>query len=110
MVQTAYASIDLSSADLQALKGLSVIEFGSNSCGICAAAQGDIAAALRPHVEVRHLKVQDGSGQPMGRMFGVKLWPTLVFLQDGREVARVVRPRGSDAVRAALDEALAASR
>jgi thioredoxin 1 len=26
----------------------------------------------------------------------VKLWPTLVLLRDGREIARVVRPRSRD--------------
>ena len=30
--------------------------------------------------------------QPLGRSFRVKLWPTLVFLRDGEEVARLVRP------------------
>jgi thioredoxin 1 len=110
MTPQAYATIDLTRAELEALTGPTVVEFGSNYCGICAAAQSDIGKALAPHPELRHLKVQDGSGQPMGRLFGVKLWPTLVFLQDGKEVTRVVRPRGSEAVRAALDEALAAAR
>jgi thioredoxin 1 len=32
----------------------------------------------------------------------VKLWPTLVFLRDGREVERLVRPGSADDVRAAL--------
>ena len=58
-------------------------------------------APARPGV--RHVKVEDGSGQPLGRSYGVKLWPTLVFLADGREAARLVRPRGA----AAIDEALA---
>ena len=31
----------------------------------------------------------------MGRAFGVKLWPTVVLLRDGQEVARVVRPVAS---------------
>jgi thioredoxin 1 len=41
---------------------------------------------------VPHVKVEDGSGRRLGRSFGVKLWPTLVFLRDGRELARLVRP------------------
>jgi thioredoxin 1 len=28
----------------------------------------------------------------LGRAFKVKLWPTVVLLRDGLEVARVVRP------------------
>jgi thioredoxin 1 len=33
----------------------------------------------------------------------VKLWPTLVFLRDGRELERLVRPRDAGAI----DDALA---
>jgi thioredoxin 1 len=47
--------------------------------------------------------VEDGNGQPLGRSFGVKLWPTLVFLADGREAARLVRPRGARAIEQALE-------
>jgi thioredoxin 1 len=32
----------------------------------------------------------------------VKLWPTLVFLDQGKEVARLVRPRDSSTIRKAL--------
>lgn len=81
-----------------------MVEFGTPGCGHCRAAQPMIAAALRGHDDVRHLKIEDGSGRPLGRSFGVKLWPTLVFLRGGREVARLVRPRDA----AAVDEALAA--
>jgi thioredoxin 1 len=45
---------------------------------------------------LRHIKVEDASGKRLGRSFHVKLWPTLIFLVDGREVARVVRPRSVD--------------
>jgi thioredoxin 1 len=41
---------------------------------------------------VHHTKVEDGSGRPLGRSFRVKLWPTLIFLRDGQEVLRLVRP------------------
>jgi len=46
--------------------------------------------------------VEDGPGRPLGRSYRVKLWPTLVFLQDGREVSRLVRPAGA-AIEQALD-------
>jgi thioredoxin 1 len=42
--------------------------------------------------------VEDGPGRALGRSFRVKLWPTLVFLKDGREVDRVVRPQSAEAV------------
>ena len=91
-------------AEVDDLPGATMVEFGTPGCGHCRAAQPMIAAALRGHDDVRHLKIEDGSGRPLGRSFGVKLWPTLVFLRGGREVARLVRPRDA----AGIDEALAA--
>ena len=69
-----------------------VIEFGASWCGFCQAAQADITAALSKHPAVRHIKVEDGKGRPLGRSFKVKLWPTLIYLENGMEVGRVVRP------------------
>jgi thioredoxin 1 len=34
----------------------------------------------------------------LGRSFKVKLWPTLVFLVNGQEVSRVVRPTDSNVI------------
>ena len=51
---------------------------------------------------MRHIKVEDGSGRPLGRSFRIKLWPTLVFLRDGKEVARLVRPTDADEIEKAL--------
>ena len=45
-----------------------------------------------------------GSGRPLGRSFRVKLWPTLIFLNDGKEVARLVRPGDAASIRQALDQ------
>ena len=69
-----------------------ILEFGAAWCGICQAAQPNIQGALAEHPRLHHLKVADGPGQPLGRSFGIKLWPTLIALRDGREVARLVRP------------------
>jgi thioredoxin 1 len=52
---------------------------------------------------VRHVKVEDGPGQPLGRSFGVRLWPNLVFLRDGRIVRQLARPTYEE-----LDEAFVA--
>jgi thioredoxin 1 len=57
---------------------------------------------LGSHPQVQHLKVEDGPGRPLGRSFRVKLWPTLVFLRDGKEVARLVRPQDPAAITEAL--------
>lgn len=93
--QTAYSSQAPSRTDVDALTGATVIEFGTDWCGYCQGAQASIDEAFEPHPGVRHLKVEDGPGRPLGRSFKVKLWPTLVFMRDGVEVARVVRPRSA---------------
>jgi thioredoxin 1 len=77
-----------------------VLEFGATWCGYCQAAQADIAAALKRHSGVRHIKVEDGKGRPLGRSFRVKLWPTLVYLENGAEVGRVVRPNKVEEIEA----------
>ena len=88
--------------EVDTLRGAAVVDFGTNWCGYCRAAQPLVDAALAKHPEVRHLKVEDGPGRPLGRSFRVKLWPTLVFLRDGQEVARLVRPEDAAEIERAL--------
>ncbi|HUS31485.1 MAG TPA: thioredoxin family protein [Kofleriaceae bacterium] len=88
--------------EVDAMPGLTVLEFGATWCGFCQAAKADIERTVGARRDVRHIWIEDGKGKRLGRSFGVKLWPTLVFLRDGREVARVVRPRG----KSDLDKAL----
>ena len=88
---------------LEQLPGPAVVEFGAPWCGHCQRAQPLIAQALQGRDAVRHIKVHDGPGQRLGRGFGVKLWPTLVFLRDGQETARLVRPQTAPEIGQALD-------
>ena len=99
-----YAEVAPARAEIEVLKGPAVIEFGSPTCGHCRAAQPLIAAACERHPEVRHIKIADGIGRRLGRSFKVKLWPTLIFLRDGSEVVRLIRPTGVDAIRQALTQ------
>jgi thioredoxin 1 len=96
-------------AEVDALAGATVIEFGTGWCGFCLRAQPLIASAFQSHADVHHLKIEDGPGRPLGRSFRVKLWPSLIFLRDGQEVARLVRPQSEADVAKALDELVAAT-
>ena len=89
-------------SQIEALPGAVALDFGTNWCGYCNRACPAIAAALAEQPAVRHIKVEDGSGRPLGRSFGVRLWPTLVLLRDGHEVMRLVRPESVQQVREAL--------
>ena len=87
---------------IDAMPGLLALEFGTGWCGYCRAAEPAIESALAELPAVQHLKVEDGPGRKLGRSFRVKLWPTVILLRDGKEVARVVRPEDAGEVRQAL--------
>jgi thioredoxin 1 len=89
-------------AEVDALAGLTLLEFGTDWCGHCRAAQSPLAEVLSQNPQWRHIKVEDGPGRPLGRSYRVKLWPTLVLLRDGQEVARLVRPTQAVDISAAL--------
>jgi thioredoxin 1 len=84
--------------EVESWPGATVLEFGAEGCGYCQAAQPAIAESLRDFPNTRHVKVADGKGKPLGRSYGVKLWPTLIFLRDGQETGRVVRPTTAEEV------------
>jgi thioredoxin 1 len=88
--------------EVERTSGPLLLEFGASWCGHCRAIAPQVARLLEKHPEVQHIKVEDGPGQPLGRSFRVKLWPTFVFLRDGRELAKAVRP-GAGEVRKGLD-------
>ncbi|MDD2546110.1 MAG: thioredoxin family protein [Burkholderiaceae bacterium] len=90
--------------EVDRLPGAAVLEFGAPWCSHCQGAQPLIEQALRARNEVAHLKIEDGRGQRLGRSYGVKLWPTLVFLRNGQEIARLVRPQNAQAIAQALQQ------
>jgi thioredoxin 1 len=80
-------------AAVEAMAGLVLLDFGTDWCGHCITGRAPLEAWLDGRDGVDHLRVEDGRGRVLGRAYRVKLWPTLVLLRDGREIARVVRPR-----------------
>lgn len=105
-----FASAEPPRAEVDALPGATLIEFGTPWCGYCRSAQPLLARALADRPSLRHLKIEDGRGLALGRSFRVKLWPTLIFMRDGQELERLVRPGSAAQIRAALDRLAPADR
>ena len=82
--------------EVDRMAGPVVLEFGAAWCPHCQGLQGDLEEALEPRADVRHIKIEDGKGKPLGRSFRVKLWPTLVFLRDGQVLKQVARPSAEE--------------
>lgn len=101
-----YAEAAPDVADVEASRGPLVLEFGAPWCGWCRGAAPHIRAAFTDFPHLRHTKVYDGKGKRLGRAYRVKLWPTLIFLQDGQEVARLVRPGSAEPIHDALRKLL----
>jgi thioredoxin 1 len=88
--------------EIDATQGPVALEFGTGWCGYCQAAAPYIARALKDFADVQHIKVEDGPGRRLGRSFRVKLWPTIIFLKDGVEASRAVRPESFEEVQSGL--------
>ena len=98
----AYLPEEPTRAAIDGSRGALMLEFGAPWCGFCQSAQHGIAMALTKHPDVDHRKIEDGRGRPLGRSYRVKLWPTLIFLRDGEERARLVRPQSAQEIAQAL--------
>lgn len=101
-METQYRTETSTREQIDAMPGAVLLEFGANWCGHCMAAQAPLAQAMASHGALTHIKVEDGPGRPLGRSFRVKLWPTLIFLRDGQEVERLVRPLAAAPIADAL--------
>lgn len=88
---------------LASMSGPVIVEFGAAWCGICQAFAPHMQQLRTTFPMVQHLKIEDGKGKPLGRSFGVTLWPTFVILRDGEVRETLVRPPVEDVRRALQD-------
>lgn len=91
-----------SRAEIDQLTGAVVLEFGAAWCQYCQAMQHTIASELLIYPNIQYIKIEDGKGRKLGRSFNVKLWPTLIFINDGVELKRLVRQFSAAEISAAL--------
>jgi thioredoxin 1 len=86
------SSRELSRADIDELTGPLLLEFGASWCPHCLVMRPVVAGLLRSHPEVRHIRVADEPGRPLGRSFRVKLWPNFVLMRSGKVLRQLARP------------------
>jgi len=99
-----YAEDALTHEQVRDIVGGALLEFGAPWCGHCQAAQAAVEEALIGHNSLPHIKVYDGKGKRLGRAFQVKLWPTLIKIHNGEEVARLVRPLLAEEIRQLIEQ------
>ena len=104
-----YANPEPSRAEVDRLTGAVLLEFGAPWCGHCRTVQPMLEATLGGRPDVLLIRIEDGRMRRLGRSFGVKLWPTLIFLRDGQERARLVRPASEIEIRDALGNIVSAA-
>lgn len=102
MILSGYQPETMSRADVDAINEPTLLVFGVNWCPHCQAAAAPLQEALAHLPALRVMQVEDGKGRALGRTFGVKLWPTLVFMRGGKELGRLVRPTQAKEVTALL--------
>jgi len=65
-----FENIEPAREDIDNLCGPAVLEFGTDWCGHCQAAQPLIRQAFASNPHIPHIKVEEG--RPLGRSFGIK--------------------------------------
>ena len=98
-----YREVEPTREEIDQTRGLLLLEFGAGWCGHCQALSPTVEEVLVKRPDIQHVRIADGRGKPLGRSFRVKLWPTLVVIQDGQVRAQLVRPTESEVRKALAD-------
>jgi len=99
---TDYQPSALTPEQVSQTPGMLLLDFGTQWCGHCGRTRAAVDAIATSYPLVSHIRIEDGPGRRLGRHFRVKLWPTLIFLRDGIEITRLVRPQTSESVQEAF--------
>ena len=99
---------DLNEKDFEtavAEKKVSLIDFWAPWCGPCRMTGPQVeAAAEELDGKASFFKVNVDDNPGLARQFGVMSIPTLIFMQDGEEAARMVGARNLEDIKAAVEE------
>lgn len=87
-----YTTNEPTRAEIDACAGPLLIEFGAPWCPHCQAVEPTLRELFERYPDVRHVKIYDGRGKPLGRSFRVKLWPNFIFMHDGKVHLQLARP------------------
>ncbi|GAA5120420.1 thioredoxin family protein [Alloalcanivorax gelatiniphagus] len=104
MYSAEYATNHPTRDEIQGIAEPTVLEFGSPDCPYCQKTEPMVKAAFQDFPGISHVKLADHQDKMLGRAFNVDKWPTLIFIQEGREVSRLVRPENEDAIRDRMED------
>lgn len=102
-MKTRYSAEAPARDELDRLAGPTLVEFGTDWCGHCQAAQPLLAEVFGDYPEVGHSLTWNERPRRRPGPSSTFRWPTFVFLRDGREVARVVRPGSASVLEEAFE-------
>jgi len=102
--ETKYTDQPLTKDEVIQTTGWLLLEFGENWCPICQQAQPLITDALLQYPDLERKMIIDGKGKRLGRMFKVKLWPSLILLYNGEMKSTLVRPESKNQIEQWLNE------
>jgi thioredoxin len=105
MTQVTISTVDLARFDaIAATPGITMLDFTAAWCGPCKTLTPVLVALEAEYRGRFRLFAIDVDHDPeLARRFDVRSMPTVVLLQDGREIGRVVGVRSRDHFRELLD-------